>query len=81
VTKLTDPRSQFTTFAYSLNDLASVTDALNRTSVFFTDLLGRTTQSVVTLSRFHVHQNVVNFLMKGERDGQEGTDIESAVHR
>jgi len=44
-------------------------------------LVGYANGSALTLSRFHVHQNVVNFLMKGERDGQEGTDIESAVHR
>ena len=34
----------------------------------------------LTLSRFHVHQIVGNFLMKGGRDGDEGIGCESAVH-
>ena len=35
----------------------------------------------LTLPRFHVHQILGNFLMNGERDGQEGSGTEPAVHR
>lgn len=34
----------------------------------------------MTLPRFHVHQIVVNFLMNGERDEQEGAGPEPAIH-
>jgi hypothetical protein len=34
----------------------------------------------MTLPRFDVHQNVDNFLMNGERDGQEIVGTEPAVH-
>lgn len=34
----------------------------------------------LTLPRFHVHQIVGNFLMNGERNGQEGVGSEPAVH-
>ncbi len=34
----------------------------------------------LTLPRFHVHQIVGNFLMNGERYGQEGAGPEPAVH-
>jgi hypothetical protein len=33
----------------------------------------------VTLPRFHVHQNVGNFLMNGGRNGKEGGGSESVV--
>jgi len=33
----------------------------------------------LTLPRFHVHQNVDNFLMNGERDGQQSIGTEPAV--
>jgi hypothetical protein len=35
---------------------------------------------ILTLPRFDVHQNVDNFLMNGERDGQEIVGTEPAVH-
>ena len=34
----------------------------------------------VTLPRFHVHQNVGNFLMNGGRDGKKRGSPESAIH-
>jgi hypothetical protein len=34
----------------------------------------------LTLPRFDVHQDVGNFLMNGERDGQEIVGAEPAVH-
>lgn len=36
-------------------------------------------KKVLTLPRFHVHQNVDNFLMNGERDGQQSIGTEPAV--
>ena len=35
---------------------------------------------LMTLPRFDVHQDVGNFLMNGERDGQEIVGAEPAVH-
>lgn len=34
---------------------------------------------MLTLPRFHVHQNVDNFLMNGERDGQQSIGTEPTV--
>ncbi len=57
----------------------SVIAGLSRSNCLFR-LHEGSVKKELTLSRFHVHQIVGNFLMKGGRDGDEGIGCESAVH-
>jgi hypothetical protein len=43
-------------------------------------LFAQSTNAILMLSRFHIHQIVVTFLMNGGRDGQEGSSAKPAVH-
>ena len=69
-------------FVASLLVLGTALEAAGVTNWAGQGLVKRAGASPVklTLPRFHVHQIVGNFLMNGERYGQEGAGCEPAVH-